>query len=118
MAICIRHKTSTTWDRFAIDVLLLTAPTTPTLLQSTCFFLAPSLMQLLITLETQCYHNTLDILPILKGQRPIKSQSRPRASLVTQLVKNPPAMWETWVQSLRWEDPLEKGKATHSSILA
>ena len=39
-------------------------------------------------------------------------------SLVTQLVKNPPAMWETWVRSLGWEDPLEKGKATHSSILA
>ena len=34
------------------------------------------------------------------------------ASLVAQLVKNPPAMWETWVQSLGWEDPLEKGKAT------
>jgi len=41
-----------------------------------------------------------------------------RASLVAQLVKNPPAMWETWVRSLGWEDPLEKGKATHSSILA
>ena len=40
------------------------------------------------------------------------------ASLVAQLVKNPPAMWETWVLSLGWEDPLEKGKATHSSILA
>ena len=40
------------------------------------------------------------------------------ASLVTQLVKNLPAMWQTWVQSLGWEDPLEKGKATHSSILA
>ena len=39
-------------------------------------------------------------------------------SLVVQLVKNPPAMRETWVQSLGWEDPLEKGKATHSSILA
>ena len=35
-----------------------------------------------------------------------------------QLVKNPPAMQETWVRSLGWEDPLEKGKATHSSILA
>ena len=34
-----------------------------------------------------------------------------------QLVKNPPAMWETCVPSLGWEDPLEKGKATHSSIL-
>ena len=41
-----------------------------------------------------------------------------RASLVAQLVKNLLAMWETWVQSLGWEDPLEKGKATHSSILA
>ena len=40
------------------------------------------------------------------------------ASLVAQLVKNPPAMWETWVQSLGWEDPLEKGMATHSRILA
>ena len=40
------------------------------------------------------------------------------ASLGTQLVKNLPAMWETWVQSLDWEDPLKKGMATHSSILA
>ena len=38
-------------------------------------------------------------------------------SLVAQLVKNPPALQETWVQSLGWEDPLEKQKATHSSIL-
>ena len=35
------------------------------------------------------------------------------ASLVAQLVKNPPAVWETWVQSLGKEDPLEKGKTTH-----
>ena len=40
------------------------------------------------------------------------------ASLVAQLVKNSPAMCETWVQSLDWEDPLEKGTATHSTILA
>ena len=40
------------------------------------------------------------------------------ASLIAQLVKNPPAMQETLVRSLGWEDPLEKGKATHSSILA
>ena len=40
------------------------------------------------------------------------------ASLVVQLVKNLPGMQETWVQSLGWEDPLEKGKAPHSSILA
>ena len=40
------------------------------------------------------------------------------AFLVAQLVKNLPAMWETWVQSLGWEDLLEKGKAIHCSILA
>ena len=40
------------------------------------------------------------------------------ASLVGQMVRNLPAMWETWFQSLGWEDPLEKGMATHSSILA
>ena len=40
------------------------------------------------------------------------------ASLVAQLVKNLPEIWETWVRFLGWEDPLEKGKASHSSILA
>ena len=39
-------------------------------------------------------------------------------SLVAQLVKNPSAMWKTWAQSLGWEEPLEEGMATHSSILA
>ena len=39
-------------------------------------------------------------------------------TLVAQLVKNPPAMWETWVRSLGWENPLEEGMAIHSSILA
>ena len=38
-----------------------------------------------------------------------------RASLIAQLVKSPPAMWETWVRTLGWEDPLEKEMATHSS---
>ena len=51
-------------------------------------------------------------LPMLPGQK------AHRASLVAQTVKNLPEMWETWVQSLDWEDPLEKGMATHSSILA
>ena len=37
---------------------------------------------------------------------------------MAQMVKNLPAMWETWVQSLGWEDPLEEGMATHSSVLA
>ena len=40
------------------------------------------------------------------------------ASLMAQLVKNPPAMQKTWVQSLGWEDSLERGKATHCNILA
>ena len=37
---------------------------------------------------------------------------------MAQMVKNPPAMWEIWVRSLCWEDPLEEGMATHSIILA
>ena len=41
-----------------------------------------------------------------------------RASLVAQTVKNPLAMWETWVQSLGWEDPLEESMATHASTFA
>ena len=40
------------------------------------------------------------------------------ASLVALMEKNLPAMWETWVRSLGWEDPLEEGVATHSSVLA
>ena len=47
-----------------------------------------------------------------------RSQTRPWASLAAQTVKNLPAMWETWVQSLDWEEALEEGKAIHSSILA
>ena len=41
-----------------------------------------------------------------------------RAFLVAQMVKTPPAMWETWILSLGWADPLEKGTTTHSIILA
>ena len=40
------------------------------------------------------------------------------ASLVDQMIKNLPAMWETWVRSLVWKDPLEEGMTTHSIILA
>ena len=40
------------------------------------------------------------------------------ASLVAQMVKNLPTVWETWVRFLGWEDPLEKGMATHSTILS
>ena len=45
------------------------------------------------------------------------SYTHNQASLLAQMVKNLPAMWETWVLSLGWEDPLEEGMATHSSIL-
>ena len=52
------------------------------------------------------------------GEEIVYSLQYSWASLLAQLVKNLPAMQETWVWSLGWEDPLEKGKATHSSILA
>ena len=59
-----------------------------------------------------------NIMSLMKGQDKIpEKQLNEVASLVAQLVKNLPAMQETWVQPLGWEDPLEKGKATHSSIL-
>ena len=54
----------------------------------------------------------------LRRGKVIKKKIQYRASLVAQLVENPHAMRVTWVQSLGWEDPLEKVKATHSSILA
>ena len=53
-----------------------------------------------------------------RHHRPPSPFSFSTASLVAQMVKNPPAMWETWDQSLGWEAPLEKGMATHSSSLA
>jgi len=60
----------------------------------------------------------LNITIIEVNQRFECSQAFHGASLVAQLVKNLPAMWEIWVRSLGWEDPLEKGKVTYSSILA
>ena len=62
-------------------------------------------------------HPTQDIvlLWILKG---MCGGGNEGASMVAQMVKNPPAIQETWVRSLGWEDPPEQGKATHSSILA
>ena len=63
--------------------------------------------------------------PVLKEQLVLQKEKTHiqklwyrKASLVAQMVKNPPAMHETWVLSLAWEDPLEKGMATHSSVLA
>ena len=64
-----------------------------------------------------------DIYSLLCQLREPRSQEHPssngtRISLVAQTIKNPLAMQETRVRSLDWEDPLEKGKAPHSSILA
>ena len=71
--------------------------------------------------ESACNARDPSLIPGL-GRSPEEGVGYPLqyswASLVAQLVKNPPAMRETWVQSLGWEDPLAKGKATHSSILA
>ena len=71
--------------------------------------------------ESACDEGDLGSIPRL-GRSPGEGIGYPlqysQASLVAQLVKNPPAMKETLVRSLGWEDPLEKGKATHSSILA
>ena len=71
--------------------------------------------------ESTCSAGDLSLIPG-SGRSPGEGIGYPLqyswASLVAQMVKNPPAMGETWVRSLGWEDPLEKGKAIHSSILA
>ena len=71
--------------------------------------------------ESACNAGDLSSIPGL-GRSPGEGIGSPLqyswASLVAQLVKNPPAMQETWVQSLSWEDPLEEDLASHSSILA
>ena len=70
--------------------------------------------------ESACNAQDLGLVPEL-GRSPGEGKGYPLqyswASLVAHLVKNLPAMRETWVLSLSWEDPLEKGRATHSSIL-
>ena len=71
--------------------------------------------------ESACNAGDPSLIPRL-GRSPGEGIGYPLqyswASLVAQLVKDSPAMWETWVQLLGWEDPLKKGKATHSNILA
>ena len=71
--------------------------------------------------ESACNAGDLGSVPGL-GRSPGEGKGYPLhyswAFLVAQLVKNPPAVWETWVLSLGWEDPLVKGKATHFSIMA
>ena len=70
--------------------------------------------------ESACNAEDLGSIPGL-GRSPGEGNGHPLqyswASLVAQMVKNPPAMQETWARSLGWEDPLEKEMATHSSIL-
>ena len=70
------------------------------------FFTAESLGS---PVDAICSHNRCCVLILLNLHW---------ASLVAQLVKDLPAVWETWAQLLRWEDPLEKGTATYTSILA
>ena len=60
----------------------------------------------------------LDTPRIYDHYAPLRPSSATGASLVAQLVKNLPAMQETWVRFMDWEDPLEKERATHSNILA
>ena len=71
--------------------------------------------------ESACSAGDLGSIPVL-GRSPGEGNGNPFqyswASLVAQTVKNPFPMWETWVRSLGWKDPLRKGKATRSSILA
>ena len=57
-------------------------------------------------------------MDLIKSVECLNGTKRPWSSLVAQTVKSLPAMGETWVRSLVWEDPLEKEMATHSSILA
>ena len=71
--------------------------------------------------ESTCNAGDPGLIPGL-GRSPGEAKGCPLqhswASLAAQLVKNPPAVWEAWVQSLGWEDPLEEGMATHLSFLA
>ena len=62
--------------------------------------------------------NALQFLKLSTLEKNFKFLKGMVASLVAQLVKNPPAKRETWVRSVGWEDSLQKGKANHSSILA
>ena len=71
--------------------------------------------------ESACNAGVPDLIPRLRrsaGEEIGYPFQYSWASLVAQLLKSLPAMQETWVHSLGWEDPLEKGKVTHSSILA
>ena len=85
------------------------------------YFLGGAFLKLVAGEESFCNEGNRGSIPG-SGRSPGEGISYPlqysQASLVTHLVKKLSAMWETWVQSPSWEDSLEKGTATHSSILA
>ena len=74
-----------------------------------------SFLQGIFLTQSYLFHSILDFSFWLLNS---ESLDLSIAFLVAQIVKNLPAMQETWVRSLSWEDPLEEGMATHSSILA
>ena len=76
---------------------------------------SPSFLQGIFLTQSYLFHTILDFSSELLNS---ESLDLSIAFLVAQMVKNPPAMQETWVRSLGWEGPLEEGMATHSSILA
>ena len=76
-------------------------------------------MAQLVKIHLKCRRSPFDSwLRKIPGERIGYPFQYPWASLVAQTLKNLPATWETWVQSLGWKDPLEKGMITHSSIRA
>ena len=88
---------------------------------SDAYFCAPCLQAYIVSMFNACKAGDLGLIPGW-GRSTGEGTGYPLqcswAALVAQLVKNSPAMQETWVRSLGWEDPLQKGTATHLSILA
>ena len=86
-----------------------------------CLSRASLVAQLVKNLLQACNTGDPALIPVLE-RSPREEISYPSqyswASLVSQRVKNPPAIWKTWIQSLSWEDTLEESLAIHSSILA
>ena len=76
------------------------------------------LLLLLLLLQNYYISCLLSYIFAALLQSYLRDYLRPLASLMAQTVKNLPVVWETWIQSLDWDDPLEKEMATHSSILA
>ena len=86
-----------------------------------CLLIPDSTDTLIVGKESACNAGDLGSIPEWErstGESLVYPLQYSWASLVAQLVNNPPAVQETWVRSLGWENPLEKGKATQSSILA